>query len=152
MIEIKGQIERVTYCNEENGYVVARLKAEGHMDLVTIVGNVPGLNPGEVLKLKGEWQSHPKYGKQFKIASCESAIPATVAGMERYLASGMIKGIGPVMAKRLVTRFGTETLDVIEQDTERLKEVEGIGEKRVEMIRCAWQAQREIRDVMVFLQ
>jgi exodeoxyribonuclease V alpha subunit len=152
MVEIKGQIERVTYFNEENGYVVARLKAEGHMDLVTIVGTVPGLNPGEVLKLKGEWQSHPKYGKQFKIASCETAIPATVAGMERYLASGMIKGIGPVMAKRLVTRFGTETLDVIEQDTERLKEVEGIGEKRVGMIRSAWQAQREIREVMVFLQ
>jgi exodeoxyribonuclease V alpha subunit len=152
MVEIKGQIERVTYFNEENGYVVARLKAEGHMDLVTIVGTVPGLNPGEVLKLKGEWQSHPKYGKQFKISSCETAIPATVAGMERYLASGMIKGIGPVMAKRLVTRFGTETLDVIEQDTERLKEVEGIGEKRVEMIRSAWQAQREIREVMIFLQ
>ncbi len=152
MVEIKGQIERVTYFNEENGYVVARLKAEGHMELVTIVGTVPGLNPGEVLKLKGEWQSHPKYGKQFKITSCESAIPATVAGMERYLASGMIKGIGPVMAKRLVSRFGTETLDVIEQDTERLKEVEGIGEKRVGMIRSAWQAQREIRDVMVFLQ
>ena len=152
MVEIKGQIERVTYFNEENGYVVARLKAEGHMDLVTIVGTVPGLNPGEVLKLKGEWQSHPKYGKQFKISSCETAIPATVAGMERYLASGMIKGIGPVMAKRLVTRFGTETLDVIEEDTERLKEVEGIGEKRVEMIRSAWQAQREIREVMIFLQ
>ncbi len=152
MVEIKGQIERVTYFNEENGYVVARLKAEGHLDLVTIVGNVPGLNPGEVLKLKGEWQSHPKYGKQFKIASCESTIPATVAGMERYLASGMIKGIGPVMAKRLVSRFGTETLDVIEEDAERLREVEGIGEKRVGMIRSAWQAQREIREVMVFLQ
>ncbi len=152
MIEIKGQIERVTYCNEENGYIVARLKAEGHLDLVTIVGNLPGLNPGEVLKLKGEWQSHPKYGKQFKIASCETAVPATVAGIERYLSSGMIKGIGPVMARRLVSKFGTETLDVIEQDMDRLREVEGIGEKRVDMIRGAWQAQRDIREVMVFLQ
>jgi len=152
MIELKGQIERVTYFNDENGYVVARLKAEGHMDLVTIVGTLPCLNPGEVLKLKGEWLNHPRYGRQFKIASCESIIPATVAGIERYLSSGMIKGIGPVMAKRLVAAFGVGTLDVIEQDTERLKEVEGIGDKRVEMIRAAWHAQREIRDVMVFLQ
>jgi exodeoxyribonuclease V alpha subunit len=152
MIEIKGQIERITYFNEENGYVVARLKAEGQMGLVTIVGNVPGLNPGEVLKLKGEWQSHPKYGQQFKISSHESVIPATVAGIERYLSSGMIKGIGPVMAKRLVTKFTVETLDVIERDIERLREVEGIGEKRVEMIGTAWQAQKEIRHVMVFLQ
>ena len=152
MVEIKGQIERVTYFNEENGYVVARLKAEGHLELVTIVGTVPGINAGEVLTLKGEWQSHPKYGKQFRIASCETTIPATVAGIERYLSSGMIKGIGPVMAKRLVSKFGIDTLDVIEDDAERLREVEGIGEKRVEMIRGAWLAQREIRQVMVFLQ
>ncbi|HUJ69868.1 MAG TPA: helix-hairpin-helix domain-containing protein, partial [Syntrophorhabdales bacterium] len=152
MVEIKGQIERVTYFNEENGYVVARLKAEGHVDLVTIVGTVPGLNPGEVLTLKGEWQSHPRYGKQFKIASCETTIPATITGIERYLSSGMIKGIGPMMAKRLVSKFGIDTLDVIEEDTERLKEVDGIGEKRVEMIKGAWLAQREIRQVMVFLQ
>ncbi len=104
MIEIKGQIERITYYNEENGYTIARLKAEGRTGLVTIVGSLPGLNPGEVLKLKGEWQNHPKYGEQFRVASHETAIPATVAGIERYLSSGMIKGIGPVMAKRLVSR------------------------------------------------
>ena len=152
MAEIKGQIERVTYYNEENGYTVARLKAEGRAGLVTIVGSLPGLNPGEVLKLKGDWQSHPKYGQQFKITSHESIVPATVAGIERYLSSGMIKGIGPVMAKRLVSKFGVATLDVIEQNIERLREVEGIGEKRVEMIVNAWQSQKEIRAVMVFLQ
>jgi exodeoxyribonuclease V alpha subunit len=152
MAEIKGQIERVTYFNEENGYVIARLKAEGRTGLVTIVGSIPGLNPGEVLKLKGEWQNHPKYGQQFKIDAYESVIPATVAGIERYLSSGMIKGIGPVMAKRLVSTFGIETLNIIENATERLREVEGIGEKRVEMICNAWQSQKEIRGVMVFLQ
>jgi exodeoxyribonuclease V alpha subunit len=132
--------------------VIARLKAEGTADLVTIVGSMPGLNPGEVLKLKGEWQNNPKYGQQFRIMSYETTIPATAAGIERYLRSGMIKGIGPIMAKRLISKFGVETLDVIEQDIERLKEVEGIAEKRVEMIRTAWDTQREIRDVMVFLQ
>jgi exodeoxyribonuclease V alpha subunit len=152
MAEIKGQIERITYINEENGYVIAKLKTEGSTGLVTIVGTMPGLNPGEVLKLKGEWQTHPKYGQQFKFSSHESIIPATVRGIERYLSSGMIKGIGPVMAKRLVTNFGVKTLDVIENDIEKLKEVEGIGEKRVEMICHAWKAQKEIRQVMIFLQ
>jgi exodeoxyribonuclease V alpha subunit len=152
MVELKGQIERVTYFNEENGYTVARLKVEGRAGLVTIVGSLPGLGPGEVLRLQGEWQSHARYGEQFKIASYQSVIPATVSGIERYLSSGMIKGIGPVMAKRLVSRFEVRTLDVIEQDIERLREVEGIGEKRVEMIGRAWQEQKEIREVMVFLQ
>ncbi len=152
MAEIKGQIERITYINEESGYVIARMKAEGRVGLVTVVGSIPGLNPGEVLKLKGEWQNHPKYGQQFKFSSYESVAPATVVGIERYLASGMIKGIGPVMAKRLVSAFGITTLDIIEKNIERLREVEGIGEKRVAMISTAWQSQRDIRDVMVFLQ
>jgi exodeoxyribonuclease V alpha subunit len=150
--ELKGQIERITYCNEETGYTVARLKAEGRAGLVTIVGSIPALSPGETVKLKGEWQSHAKYGRQFKTASCELVMPATASGIERYLGSGMIKGIGPVMAKRLVSRFAIETLNVIDRDIERLKEVDGIGEKRIGMIRNAWQTQKEIRDVMVFLQ
>lgn len=152
MIEIRGQIERVTYYNEENGYIIARIRAEGRTGLVTIVGSIPGLSPGEVLTLKGEWQNHPKYGQQFRVFSHETAIPATVAGIERYLSSGMIKGIGPVMARRLVSRFGAETLEVIDGDMERLREVEGMGEKRVDMIRVAWQTQRDVRDVMVFLE
>ncbi len=152
MTELRGQIERITYCNEETGYTVARLKAERGAGLVTIVGSIPGLSPGETVKLEGEWQSHARYGEQFKISSCELVMPATVSGIERYLGSGMIKGIGPVMAKRLVSRFAIETLDVIDRDIERLREVDGIGEKRIGMISKAWQTQKEIRDVMVFLQ
>jgi exodeoxyribonuclease V alpha subunit len=152
MTELKGQIERITYCNEETGYTVAKLKAEGRAGLTTIVGSIPSLSPGETVKLKGEWQSHAKYGEQFKISSCELVMPATVSGIERYLGSGMIKGIGPVMAKRLVSKFAIETLDVIDGDIERLREVDGIGEKRIGMINKAWQTQKEIRDVMVFLQ
>ena len=150
--EIKGQVERITFYNEENGYTIAKIRVHGRADLVTVVGTVPGMTPGEVLKLEGEWQTHPRYGQQFKFVAHESVIPATLAGIERYLSSGLIKGIGPVMAKRLVAKFGEETLDVIGHDIERLREVEGIAEKRIDMIRTAWDQQKEIRDVMVFLQ
>jgi exodeoxyribonuclease V alpha subunit len=150
--EIKGQIERITFVNEENGYTVARLKVPGRTSLVTVVGTLPSVTSGEVLKLTGEWKQHPRYGEQFQVSSFETVLPATVKGIEKYLGSGMIKGIGPVMAKRLVARFGVKTLDVIEGDIEKLREVDGIGEKRVDMIRKAWDDQREVRDIMVFLQ
>ena len=152
LIEIKGQIERITYHNEENSYTIAKMKIGGRQDLVTAVGNLLSVSAGEVLKLKGEWHNHPKFGEQFKIISYESVVPATVKGIEKYLGSGLIKGIGPVMAKRLVTKFGLETLNVIETETRRLCEVEGIGDKRIGMIKKAWDDQKEIRDVMVFLQ
>lgn len=150
--EIKAQIERITFHNEENGYTVAKVRVQGRSDLATVVGNLLSVNAGEVLLLKGQWQSHTKYGEQFRISSYQSVIPATVKGIEKYLGSGLIKGIGPVMAKRLVSRFGAETLDIIGEKTERLREVDGIGEKRIEMIRSAWEEQKEIRDVMLFLQ
>ena len=150
--EIKAQIERITYYNEENGYTIAKAKIGGRHDLVTVVGNLLSVNAGEVLKLKGEWHNHPKFGEQFKIIGYESIVPATVKGIEKYLGSGLIKGIGPVMAKRLVTKFGLETLNIIETDIKKLHEVEGIGDKRIEMIRKAWDDQKEIREVMVFLQ
>ena len=152
LAELKGQIERITFYNEENSYMIAKIRVPGRNDLVTIVGSLPGISPGEVLKLQGEWQTHPRYGEQFKILSYESVIPATIAGIERYLSSGLIKGIGPIMAKRLVAKFGEETLEVIGHDIERLREVDGIADKRVEMIAKAWEEQKEIRDVMVFLQ
>ena len=152
LIEIKGQIERITYHNEENSYTIAKMKIGGRQDLVTAVGNLLSVSAGEVLKLKGEWHNHPKFGEQFKIISYESVVPATVKGIEKYLGSGLIKGIGPVMANRLVTKFGMETLNVIETETRRLCEVEGIGDKRIGMIKKAWDDQKEIRDVMVFLQ
>lgn len=152
IIEIKGQLERITYRNEENSYTIAKIKVGGRNDLVTVVGNLLSVSPGEVLKLKGEWHNHPKFGEQFKIISYESVVPATVNGIEKYLGSGLIKGIGPVMAKRLVSKFGLETLNIIETDIKKLNEVEGIGDKRIEMMRKAWDDQKEIREVMLFLQ
>jgi len=152
LIELQGQLERITYYNDENHYMIARMKVQGQRNLVTVVGNLVSVSPGEVLRMKGSWDVHPRYGEQFKIVSYESVIPATVKGIERYLGSGLIKGIGPVMAKRLVEKFGTETLDIIEKTIERLQEVDGIGGKRVDMIRTAWAEQKEIRDVMLFLQ
>jgi exodeoxyribonuclease V alpha subunit len=151
-VEIKGQVERITYANEENGYVIAKIKVPGRQDLVTVVGNLFTITPGELLRLAGHWDHHPKYGEQLRVHTYESVLPATVKGIERYLGSGMIKGIGPVMAQRLVSTFGEKTLDIIENSIEMLLEVPGIGEKRVEMIRHAWEEQKEIRDVMVFLQ
>jgi exodeoxyribonuclease V alpha subunit len=152
LTELKGQIERITYHNEENSYTIAKMKVGGRHDLVTVVGNLLSVAPGEVLKLRGTWENHPKFGQQFKVASYESVIPATAAGIERYLGSGLIKGIGPIMAKRLVSKFGVETLNVIESDIERLRDVEGFGDKRIGMIGKAWDDQKEIREVMVFLQ
>jgi len=150
--EIRGQVERITYYNEENNYTIAKVRIQGRNDLVTVAGTIFAATPGEGLQLRGQWSRHPKYGEQFKVESYESVMPATAKGIERYLGSGMIKGIGPVMAKRLVLKFREETLSIIEHNAEKLYEVPGIGEKRVAMITRAWEEQREIRDVMLFLQ
>ena len=152
LVDLSGQIERITYTNEENGYTIARVKVYGRTDLVTVVGNIMEPTPGEILKMRGEWSNHPKYGEQFKLVQYKTAVPATVFGIQKYLGSGLIKGIGPVMAKRIVACFGKETLDVIETRIERLSEVEGIGKKRINMIQKAWADQKEIREVMFFLQ
>jgi exodeoxyribonuclease V alpha subunit len=152
LLEMSGQIERITYFNEENGYTIAKMKVQGRNGLVTIVGTIFSATAGEVLRLSGYWDNHPKYGEQFRVVSYECVLPATVKGIENYLGSGMIKGIGPVMARRLVSKFGSETLVIIEQDIERLQEVPGIAEKRIEMIRRAWDEQKDIREVMIFLQ
>ncbi|MEW6666929.1 MAG: ATP-dependent RecD-like DNA helicase [Thermodesulfobacteriota bacterium] len=152
LVDLQGQIERVTYANEETGYTIARVKIEGQRDLVTVVGNLLAANPGEIIRMRGEWTNHPKYGEQFRIVHCQTVIPATVHGIQKYLGSGLIKGIGPVMARRIVQRFGNETLEVIEKEVGRLAEVDGIGLKRIEMIRRAWEEQKEIREVMIFLQ
>jgi exodeoxyribonuclease V alpha subunit len=150
--EIKGQIERITYNNQETGYTIARVKVPGRINLVTVVGNLMAPMPGEVLIMKGEWTNHPKYGEQFKVVYCDSSVPATVLGISKYLGSGLVKGIGPVMAERIVKQFGKQTLDIIEGQIERLAEVDGIGKKRIGMIRKAWDDQKEIREVMLFLQ
>ena len=152
LIDLQGQIERITYSNEENGFTIARVKVYGRRELVTVVGNLMAPMPGEILRMRGEWANHPKFGEQFKIVQYKSMVPASVYGIQKYLGSGLIKGIGPVMAKRIVDKFGKETLDVIEKEIEKLIEVDGIGKKRVGMISRAWEEQKEIREVMVFLQ
>ncbi|MBN2125058.1 MAG: ATP-dependent RecD-like DNA helicase [Deltaproteobacteria bacterium] len=152
LVELQGQIERITYADEESGYTVAKLKVYGQRDLVTIVGNLIAPIPGEIIKMRGEWSNHPKYGEQFKIVQYKTSVPASVYGIQKYLGSGLIKGIGPVMAKRIVNKFGKKTLDVIEKDIGKLTEVEGIGKKRIMMIQRAWEEQKEIREVMIFLQ
>lgn len=149
---LQGLIERITYTNEENGFTIARVKVHGDPRLVTIVGHIMAPTAGAVLKMKGEWTNHPKYGEQFKVVSYETAVPASVYGIRKYLGSGLVKGIGPVMAKRIVSQFGEDTLDVIEGDIQRLSDVAGIGSKRIAMIQAAWAEQKEIRAVMLFLQ
>jgi exodeoxyribonuclease V alpha subunit len=149
---IQGTLERITYVNEENQYVVGRLQVPGRRDLATIVGNLPAVNPGETLRLHGRWTLHKKYGEQFQVDRFETVTPSTVLGIERYLGSGLIKGIGPVFAKRLVEAFALDTLTVIDAQPDRLLEVEGIGPVRHGRICRAWNEQREIRQVMLFLQ
>ena len=151
-VTLEGSLERITYLNEENGYVIARLAVPGKQDLVTIVGNLGSISPGETLRLHGQWTLHKKYGEQFQVDRYETLMPATLSGMERYLGSGLIKGIGPVYAKRIVDAFGLETFTIIDEHPARLREVEGIGEIRLGKITHAWQAQKDIREVMVFLQ
>ncbi|MCJ7617624.1 MAG: ATP-dependent RecD-like DNA helicase, partial [Desulfobacterales bacterium] len=149
---LTGQIERITYSNEENGFSIARVKVPGRRDLVTVVGNLMSPMPGEIIKMQGEWTSHPKYGEQFKLVRYKTSVPATVYGIQKYLGSGLIRGIGPVMAGRIVKKYGKNSLDIIENEIEKLARVDGIGKKRIEMIRTAWDEQKEIRDVMLFLQ
>ncbi len=149
---IQGVVERLTYHSSESGYSVARLKAPGDRDLVTIVGSFPNIQPGQTLQLTGFWKDHPKFGSQFSVTQYKETKPATITGIEKYLGSGLIKGVGPVTAKRIVAHFGLETLDIIETQIDRLIEVPGIAKKRVKMIQTTWATQRIIKDVMVFLQ
>ncbi len=152
METLTGVIERITYHNEETGYTVARVRPEGKTDLVTVVGPMIGVNVGETARFTGVWTVHPQYGRQFKANKVETIMPATVAGIEKYLGSGLIKGIGPVTAKRIVRKFGLDTLRIIDEEPDRLLEVLGVGPKRVALIKTAWEEQRHIKDVMVFLQ
>jgi exodeoxyribonuclease V alpha subunit len=158
MDSLEGVVERVTYFNPQNGYSVIRLaparsrRGFGEVELVTVVGLLPEVTPGEHLRLSGFWTTHRDYGRQFKAEKCEQVLPATVEGIRRYLGSGLIKGIGPKTAQKIVAQFGAETLYVIDADPERLREVPDIGPKRYALIREAWEAQKQIKEVMVFLQ
>jgi exodeoxyribonuclease V alpha subunit len=147
-----GTVERLTYYNEETGYAVAQLTPEGREYTVTVVGNLLEVSPGECLRLHGEWSTHPRYGRQFQVEHYATVLPATIAGIEKYLGSGLIKGIGPVTARRIVRRFKEDTLHVIEQEPGRLREVPGVGRHRATLIERAWLEQKAIQEVMVFLQ
>jgi exodeoxyribonuclease V alpha subunit len=149
---LEGVLERITYANEDNGYTVARVDTGRGADLLTVVGSLLGAQVGESLRMEGRWGSHPQYGKQFTVENYTTVLPATVQGIRRYLGSGLIKGIGPKIAERIVDHFGTGTLDVIEQEPKRLIEVPGLGPKRTRMIGVAWEEQKAIKEVMVFLQ
>ena len=151
-IVLEGQIERVTFSNESTGYTVAKISSSGYRNPFTIVGNIMNPAPGEILILTGYWIDHPRFGRQFKVEDHRIKAPATLEGIKKYLGSGLIKGIGPVMAKRIVDEFGENTLSIIDDNISRLSKVEGLGSKRVQMIETAWKEQREIRDVMIFLQ
>jgi exodeoxyribonuclease V alpha subunit len=149
---LEGTVERITYHNEETGYTVLRLAAQGFHGSVTAVGNMADVNVGEHVRMEGLWMTHPQYGRQFKVLDYKTVLPATAEGMRKYLGSGLIKGIGPVMAKRIVKKFGAQTLDVIEQEPNRLLSVLGIGPRRVALVERAWEEQKQIKEVMLFLQ
>jgi exodeoxyribonuclease V alpha subunit len=152
MEQVTGYIERITFQSDETGFSVLQLKCEGFRDLVTIVGTFPGVAAGETLQCKGDWLNHPSHGRQFQVKEHRVSAPSDLIGIKKYLGSGLIKGIGPAYAARIVEAFGLGTLQVIDQSPERLKEVKGLGHKRAEQIIACWADQRTIRDVMVFLQ
>lgn len=147
-----GVVERITYLSEESGYTIARLKIPQASNLTTIAGNFAHIQAGQTLQLQGKWTEHPKYGLQFSVSQYEETKPATINGIEKYLGSGLIKGVGKKTAKRIVAFFGLETLNVIENEIERLSEVPGIAKKRISQIQNAWTEQKAIKDVMIFLQ
>ncbi|SFF56220.1 SF1B family DNA helicase RecD2 [Streptomyces mirabilis] len=150
---VEGVLERITYANEENGYTVARVDTgRGAGDLLTVVGALLGAQVGESLRMEGRWGSHPQYGKQFTVENYTTVLPATVQGIRRYLGSGLVKGIGPIFADRITRHFGLDTLQIIEEEPKRLIEVPGLGPKRTKKIADAWEEQKAIKEVMLFLQ
>ena len=152
MLKLRCVVERITYQNPENGYSVMKVKVKGYNDLVTLVGNLLEVPAGSVLLCEGDWKVDKRYGSQFVCHTWEEVMPATIYGIEKYLGSGLVKGIGPKFARLIVNKFGLDTIEVIETDIERLYEVPGIGKKRVEKIRESWEKQKDIKNVMLFLQ
>jgi len=149
---LEGVLERITFYNEENGFLIGKLKGNDKSAEVAVVGKAPKVQCGETLALKGKWVNHPKHGRQFSFDSFESKLPASAYGIRKYLASGLIHGIGKTYANKIVDKFGADTLNVISEDSGRLREVGGIGKKRIKNIREAWQEQKAVREVMMFLQ
>lgn len=151
-VEIYGYIERITFQSAENGYTVVQLKRPKVTDLVCVVGFMPDIQPGETIRCQGQWKQHLAYGRQFEVTKHRVEAPADIIGIKKYLGSGLIKGIGPIYAARIVERFGVDTLNIIDQHPEKLLEVQGLGGKRLDKIKQCWSEQKSIREVMVFLQ
>ena len=149
MEHLRCVVERITYQNADNGYTVLKCAVKNYSDLVTVVGTMPDTHVGSVLSLEGMWKMDAKYGRQFLVEKFEETLPATVYGIEKYLGSGLIKGVGPKFAKKIVQQFGTDTLEIIETDVKRLLEVPGIGKKRVDKIAESWERQKEIKNVII---
>ncbi len=149
---LEGELERITYSNPETHYTIAKLKTSKTHNMVTIVGSMPAVKPGQFLKIEGTWETHPKYGQQFKIESYEETLPATISGIKKYLASGIVKGIGPSTAHRMISCFGAKTFEIIEKNPERLVEVDGVGPAKAALIGDAWKNNHAARGVMQLLQ
>ena len=152
MAKLRCVVERITFQSPETGYTVLKARVKDYTELVAVVGNLLDANVGSVLLVEGSWKVDSRYGRQFMAESWEETMPATVYGIEKYLGSGLIKGVGPKFAQRIVRMFGTETIAVIEDDIDRLRQVEGIGSKRISMIKESWQKQKEVKNIMLFLQ
>lgn len=152
MIKIRCVVERITYQNQENGYTVLKVYVKGYDDLVTVVGSLLDANVGSVLLIDGDWKIDTKFGRQFMAVKWEETMPASIYGIEKYLGSGLIKGVGPKFAKKIVQKYGTDTITIIEENPDSLIEVEGIGRKRVQMIKESWDRQKEVKNIMLFLQ
>ena len=150
--QLSGAVERVTFHNEDSGFCVLRVKVKGHQGLITVTGNAASVSPGEYVDCQGSWINDHTYGLQFKAVRLAVVPPSTIEGIEKYLGSGMIKGIGPHFAKKLVTAFGEKVFDVIEETPVRMRELPGIGEKRMNCVVKAWASQKVVREIMVFLQ
>ena len=148
---LTGVIERITFHSSESGYTVARLNTGNVKQLITVVGSFANIQAGQTLQIQGTWTEHPQYGSQFQVIKYQETKPATLTGIEKYLGSGLIKGVGPVTAKRIVNHFGLDTLDIIENQIHRLSEVPGIAKKRIAMIQSTWDEQKSIKEVMIFL-
>nr|NGX51236.1 ATP-dependent RecD-like DNA helicase [Chlamydiota bacterium] len=152
MDQLSGFIDSIVFASEETGFTVAKLKVPKLPDPINIIGVMPEVNPGETMHCRGVWKHHSKHGRQFEVESYELTAPVDILGIQKYLESGMVKGVGPVYAKRIVETFGVKTLEIIDKSPERLTEVDGIGEKRVEKIVRCWDEQKAVRSVMIFLQ
>ncbi|MCL5073381.1 MAG: ATP-dependent RecD-like DNA helicase [Actinobacteria bacterium] len=150
--KLKGTVERIVYRNPDNDYIIARFKSEESQEMITIVGQSIDTQPGERLEVRGRWVFNKKYGNQFEIETIEILIPATEEGIEKYLGSGLIKGIGPAMAKKIVSKFKSDTLKILDESPGKLSKIAGFGSKRIELIKNEWQKQKDIRNVMIFMQ